>query len=122
VNVSPRLGHLRLSLPRDLLLENLALRQQLLALNSASREPGLGLGGRLVIHRLLDPLFSMRSGFNSDGRDRYCGQICNWNFHEDQQHSTTRKMQPADFKEDSLYTRKVTHLIPNQIPLLGETC
>ena len=30
----------------ELLLENLALRQQLLALNSASREPGLGLGGR----------------------------------------------------------------------------
>jgi len=28
-------------------MENLALRQQLLALNSASREPSLGLGGRI---------------------------------------------------------------------------
>ena len=32
----------------ELLLENLALRQQLLALCSASREPGLRLGGRLT--------------------------------------------------------------------------
>jgi hypothetical protein len=89
----------------ELLLENLALPQQLLTLYPAGRESGLRLGGRPVIQRLLDPLFSMCSGFNNDRRDRYCGQICNWNFHED----------PADLKEDSLYTRKVIHLIPNQI-------
>ena len=52
----------------------------------------------------------------------HCSQICNWNFHEDQQPSTTWEMQHDDFRDVGLYTRKVTHLIPNQIPLLGETC
>ena len=53
---------------------------------------------------------------------RTTSQICDWDFHEDQQPSTTLEMQPTDLREDSLYTRKVTHLIPNQIPLLGESC
>ena len=41
----------------ELLLENLALRQQLLALCSASREPGLRLGGRVGIEPSDIPCF-----------------------------------------------------------------
>ena len=111
-----------LSFRGELLLENLALRQQLLALYLASREPGLRLGGRSdpAIEVML--LFSACSRLHRWGPTQHCSQICNWNFHKDQQPSTTWEMQPADFRELNLYTRKVTHLIPNQIPMLGETC
>ena len=62
-------------------------------------------------------LFSMGSELSRSGEPGSCSQICNWNFHKDQQHSTTEKLQPADFRRHSLYARKIAHLIPNQIPL-----
>ena len=52
----------------------------------------------------------------------FCGQICNQEFLKDQQRSTTHEMQPADSAGDNLYTKTITHLIPNQIPKPIEVC
>ena len=88
----------------------------------ASRSPNEILGGRAESHAYDVRLFSMTSRTLFDRLAWCCSQICNCEFLRDQQSSTTRKIQPADSKGDKLYTRKVTHLIPNQIQRVMEIC
>ena len=120
-SISPALGHLSLSLSEELLMGNLAHLQQLLALPCKSRTwSRIRWSGRPVVAVML--LFSIYSRLRCLGRTRHCSQICNSEFLRDQQRSTIQKMQPAESTGDKVYTKKVTHLIPNQIPSLGETC
>jgi len=67
-------------------------------------------------------MLSMAQGAGWQESGCCCSQICNWEFLKAQRRSTTLKMQPAESKGYKMYTKKVTHLIPNQIPKLGETC
>ena len=85
-------------------------------------EPNLGLGARAPpnspVHLVFSTLFRP---CGAELRAR-CSQICNWRSLAVQQRSTTLKMQMAESKAHRVYTRKVTHLIPNQIPYIVESC
>jgi hypothetical protein len=74
------------------------------------------LGGRAESRAYDVRLFSMTSRTLFDRLAWCCSQICNRQFLKDQQRSTIHKMQPAESTGDNMYTKKVTHLIPNQIP------
>ena len=67
-------------------------------ISDLGRAPGLGLGGRFAPLVAAMDLFSRGSQLSRSGKTLHCGQICNWNFHKDQQRSTTTKMQPPDFE------------------------
>jgi hypothetical protein len=115
-------GHLRLSFPRR--TPPREPRPSATTADSVRCEPRTWSRISWSVCRVVATIFLFSAGSQRPhrGGTRHCSQICNWNFHEDQQRSTTAKMQPADFRGDNLYTRKVTHLISNQIPSLGETC
>ena len=88
----------------------------------ASRSPNEILGGRAESRAYDVRLFSMTSRTLFDRLAWCCSQICNRQFLKDQQRSTIQKMQPAESTGDKMYTKKVTHLIPNQIPKPIEIC
>jgi hypothetical protein len=67
-------------------------------------------------------MFSMASGQAGRNQDAAVVKFVTGNSSRAQRRSTTPKMQPAEFKGDKMYTKKVTHLIPNQIPKPIEIC